>query len=102
FFFEVLVEFFCGQYDRAGIAEVAEDEQAGLGDSHEAGRIRSVMTNERLAAGRIDTDELVNESRVAGDRITEKILPNFQACADDLADLGYERGGLDPHVVGVE
>ena len=81
---------------------IAEDEKPGIGHAHKAGRIRAVMTVYRFAAARIDADELIDERRIARQRISEKILADSQFHSDDLSGIREKRGRLDPHVVSGE
>ena len=96
------MNFSGGHLDGAGVAAIADDEQAGRGHAQEARRIAAVPADERLAARRILEDELIDERRIARQRIAEQVLPDAQPHADDLAGLRRERRRLDPHVVGDE
>ena len=58
--------------------------------------------DERLAAGGILEDELIDERGIARHRIAEQVLPDTQAHADDLAGVRGEGRRLDPEVVGGE
>ena len=102
FFLQVLIELVGRQLDRARVAAVADDEQAGRGHAHEARRIGAVAADDRLAAGRILDDELIDERGIARQRIAEEVLPDAQPHADDLAGFRREGRRLDPHVVGGE
>ena len=102
FFLQILIELFRRQLDGARVAAIADDEQAGRGHAQEARRIGAVAADDRLAAGRILDDELIDERGIARQRIAEQILPDAQPHADDLAGLRREGRRLDPHVVGDE
>ena len=61
-------------FHRARIAAIADDVQAGRGHPQEAGWIGPDAADERLAAGFILEDELIDERRIARQRIAEEVL----------------------------
>jgi len=65
----------------------------------EAGRIRAVAAVHWFAAGRIDADELIDECGIAGERVSQKVLPYPQSQSDDLSGVSEKGSGFDPHVV---
>ena len=102
FVLQVLIELVRRQLDGARVAAIADDEQAGHGHAQEARRIGTVAADDRLAAGRILDDELIDERGIARQWIAEEVLPDTQPHADDLAGFRREGRRLDPHVVGEE
>src|SRR5258705_5425021 len=86
--FHILIEFVRGQVDGAGVAAVADDEHAGHRRTHEARWISTVTADNGLTTGRVFHDELLDEPGISRQRIAEKVLPDTEPYADDLAGLG--------------
>src|SRR5213594_1129803 len=99
FFSKVLIEGVGRQHNWFRMTLIADDEQSWLSDMDEAGRIRAVAAVHWFAAGRIDADELIDECGIAGERVSQKVLPYPQSQSDDLSGVSEKGSGFDPHVV---
>src|SRR5206468_6027487 len=99
FFPEVLVEGVGRQHNWFRMTLIADDEQSCLSDMDEAGRIRAVAAVYWFAACRIDADELIDECGIAGERVSQKVLPYPQSQPDDLSGVSEKGSGLDSYVV---